>query len=109
MPNETERSILVAPGPVARAAALAAREPEQRWMLTQPREVRRSFAEEVFGREDAEERQEVWMLRRPRAVRESFIEHVLMREEPPPLESIWMLRQTDKVRESYVRDVRLAA
>src|SRR3954463_13844825 len=90
MPSETERSILVAPGPVARAAALAAREPEQRWMLTQPREVRRSFAEEVFGREDMELRQEVWMLRQPRTVRESFIKQVLLRQDPPPLQEIWM-------------------
>ena len=105
MPSATERSILTAPGPVARAAARAAREPEQRWMLMQPRDVRRSFAEEVFGREDAEERQEVWMLRQPRAVRESFIREVLMRADPPPRQSIWMLRQADKVRESFVRDV----
>jgi hypothetical protein len=105
MPTETERSILTAPGPVARAAALAAREPEQRWMLTQPREVRRSFAEQVFGRPDAEERQEVWMLRQPRAVRESFIENVLERLDPPPLQEMWMLRQPDRVRESYIRDV----
>ena len=109
MPTETERSILTAPSPVARAAALAAREPEQRWMLTQPRAVRRSFAEEVFGREDMEERQEVWMLRQPRAVRESFVQHVLMAHDPPPLQEIWMLRQTDKVRESYVREVLEAA
>jgi hypothetical protein len=108
MPSAAERSILTAPAPVARAAALGAREPEQRWMLTQPREVRRSFAEEVFGREDADLRQEVWMLRRPRAVRESFIEHVLLPQDPPPLQEIWMLRQTDKVRESYVREVLLA-
>ena len=107
MPSATERSILTAPGPVARAASVAAREPEQRWMLTQPREVRRDFAEEVFGREDADLRQEVWMLRQPKAVRESFIEHVLLHEDPLPLQSIWMLRQADKVRESYVREVLL--
>ena len=52
-------------------------EPEQRWMLRQPREVRLSFAEQVFGRPDATERQEIWMLRQPKAVRESFIEQVL--------------------------------
>ena len=109
MPTETERSILTAPGPVARAAALAAREPEQRWMLTQPREVRRSFADEVFGRPDMEERQEMWMLRQPRAVRESFIRQVLEPQDPPPLQEIWMLRQADKVRESYIRDVLLGA
>jgi hypothetical protein len=109
MPSATERSILTAPGPVARAAARAAREPEQRWMLTQSRELRRSFAEEVFGREDADVRQEAWMLRQPKAVRESFVENVLLREDPPPLQAIWMLRQSDKVRESYLRDVLLAA
>jgi hypothetical protein len=107
MASATERSILTAPGPVARAASRAAREPEQRWMLTQSREVRRSFAAEVFGREDADLCQEVWMLRQPKAVRESFIAHVLRQEDPPPLQSIWMLRQTDKIRESYVREVLL--
>ena len=107
MPSATERSILTAPGAVARAASHAVREPQQRWMLTQPREVRRDFAEEVFGREDAELRQEVWMLRRPTALRESFIEHVLLREAPLSLQAIWMLRQTDAVRESYVREVLL--
>ena len=105
MPSATQRSILTAPAPVARAAARAARAPEQRWMLTQPREVRRSFAEEVFGREDATERQEIWMLLQPKAVRESFIRQVLLREDPPPLQSIWMLRQTDQIRESFVREV----
>ena len=109
MASNSERSILVAPGPVARAAALAAREPEQRWMLTQPRELRRSFAQEVFGQEDAELLQEIWMLRQPRAVRESFVENVLLRQDPPPLQAIWMLRQSDKVRASYLRDVLLAA
>ena len=109
MSSATERSILTAPGPVARAAARAVREPEQRWMLNQPREVRRSFAEEVFGREDADQRQEAWMLRQPKRVRESFIEQVLMREDPPPLQEIWMLRQTDKVRDSFVREVLEAA
>ena len=105
MPSATERSILTAPGPVARTAARAARDPEQRWMLMQPREVRRSFAEEVFGRPDSAERQEAWMLRQRKAVRESFVKEVLMLEDPPPLQSIWMLRQPDKVRESFVREV----
>jgi hypothetical protein len=107
MPSAAERSILTSPGAIARAASVAAREPEQRWMLTQPREVRRDFAEAVFGREDADLRQEVWMLRQPKAVRESFIENVLVFEDPVPLQAIWMLRQTDAVRESYVKEVLL--
>ena len=105
MPSDTERAILTAPAAIARAAALAARELEHRWMLGQPREVRRSFAAEVFDHDDVEQRQEIWMLRQPKAVRESFIEQVLMREQPPPLQTIWMLRQTDKVRDSFVREV----
>jgi hypothetical protein len=105
VPSATERTILTAPTAIARAAALAARELEQRWMLGQPRDIRRSFAEEVFGHEDAERRQEIWMLRQPKRVRESFIEQVLMREDPPPHQAIWMLRQPDKVRASFVRDV----
>jgi hypothetical protein len=105
VPSDTERSILTAPGPVARTAALAARQPEQRWMLAQPRDVRRSFAEEVFGRPDATLRQEIWMLRQPKAVRESFIRQVLAHQDPPPRQSIWMLRQADKIRESFVKEV----
>jgi hypothetical protein len=107
--SRAERSILLAPGPVARAAGRAARAPEQRWMLAQPREVRRSFAEEVLGRPDMAERREAWMLRQPKVVRESFIAQVLSRQEPPPLQQMWMLRQGNAVRESYVRDVLLAA
>ena len=80
MPTPTELRVLTAPDPVARAAARFAPEREQRWMLCQPRAVRRSFAEEVFGRPDAGLRQQVWMLRQPREVRESYIENVLLTE-----------------------------
>jgi hypothetical protein len=76
--NATERRILTAPAPVARAAARVAALPEQRWILTQPREVRQSFAEEVLGRPDEELHQQIWMLRQPKAVRESFIADVLL-------------------------------
>ncbi len=48
MPSATERSILLAPSAVARTAAYAANEPEQRWMLRQPRDVRRSYVREVL-------------------------------------------------------------
>jgi hypothetical protein len=78
-----ERQVLLAPDAVARAAARMAREPEQRWMLRQPRAVRRSFCEEVLGRPDAELRQQVWMLRQPDAVRESYVREVLLVDEAP--------------------------
>jgi len=105
VPPDTERAILTAPAAVAKTAAYAAAEPEQRWMLRQPRDVRQSFAAEVFGRPDSTQRQEIWMLRQPKAVRESFIEQVLSQQEPEPRQAIWMLRQTDKVRESYLKEV----
>ena len=49
-------------------------------MLCQPRAVRQSFAEEVFGRPDAELRQQIWMLRQAEVVRESYIADVLLAE-----------------------------
>jgi hypothetical protein len=76
-----ERRILTAPDAVARRAARFAPDREQQWMLSQPRSVRKSFAEEVFGRPDEELRQQVWMLRQPEAVRESYIREVLLAGE----------------------------
>ena len=73
-----ERRILTAPAPVARAAAKVAALPEQRWILSQPREVRQSFADEVLGQPDESRKQQIWMLRQPRAVRESYIADVLL-------------------------------
>jgi hypothetical protein len=80
MPS-AERQVLLAPDVVARAAARVAQLPEQRWMLKQPRAVRRSFAEDVLGRPDAGLRQQVWLLRQGDAVRESFVREVLLADE----------------------------
>ena len=107
MASSAERQILLAPDAVARAAAPLAPDAQSRWMLRQPRALRRAFAEEVFGREDEERLQQAWMLRQPRDVRESFVEHVLMKQDPVPREEVWMLRQDDEVCESYVREVLL--
>jgi hypothetical protein len=63
---------------VARAAARVATLPEQRWILCQPRDVRRSYAEEVWGRPDEALQQQIWMLRQTKAVRESYIVDVLL-------------------------------
>ena len=70
-----ERSILLAPDRVARAAARYATDRRQRWMLLQPRAVRRSFALEALGQGPKAE--EVWMLRQPDDVRESYLSEVL--------------------------------
>ncbi|HEV2062471.1 MAG TPA: hypothetical protein VGR12_06425 [Solirubrobacteraceae bacterium] len=107
MPSSAERQILLAPDAVARAAAPLAPDVESRWMLRQPRDIRRSYAEEVFGHEDEERLQQAWMLRQPRGIRESFVEHVLMKQDPVPREQVWMLRQDDDVCASYARFVLL--
>ncbi len=73
----TERRVLTAPNAVARAAARVAGDPEQRWILGQPRDVRCSYAEQVHGQPDEERRQQIWMLRQRREVRESYIAEVL--------------------------------
>ena len=80
MSSSTERRVLTAPGPVAKAAARVAALPEQRWILQQTREVRQSYAENVLGRPDEELQQQIWMLRQSKAVRESYIDDVLLAE-----------------------------
>jgi IS1 family transposase len=107
MPSAAEKQLLRAPDVVARAAAPLAPDREQQWMLRQPRRVRESFADEVFGREDEEERQEVWMLHQPREVRESYASEVLAYDPAAPREMVWMLRQDDEVCRSYARFVLL--
>jgi len=102
-----ERQILLAPDAIARAAASMAPDAEAAWMLRQSRDVRRSFADEVFGQPDEELRQQVWMLQQPRALRESFVEHVLRKQPEPPREEIWMLLQDDATCRSYARYVLL--
>lgn len=100
-----ERQVLTAPDVVARAAAAVAPDPEQRWMLKQPRALRRSYADEVLGRPDEEERAEAWMLQQPRKVRLSYLEEVVAHQPDVPAEQRWMLRQDDAVCRSYVREV----
>jgi hypothetical protein len=107
MPSAAEKQILLAPDVVARAAAPLAGDREQQWMLRQPRAVRESFAEEVFGREDEERLQEIWMLQQPASVRRSFLDEVLSYDPSTPREMLWMLRQDDAICRSYARFVLL--
>jgi hypothetical protein len=71
------RALLLSPGPVARAAARMAQTPEERWMLCQSREVRRSYVEHVVDRPDDENAQERWMLGQSDGVRMSYVREVL--------------------------------
>jgi hypothetical protein len=69
---------------VARAAASAVKDPKQRWMLRQPRHVRRSYATEVLGRPGEDRLAEAWMLLQPDAVRLSYVDEVLNAPVGPP-------------------------
>jgi hypothetical protein len=72
-----DRQILTGPDWMARAAASAVKDARQRWMLRQPRAVRRSYADEVHGRPDEDRRAERWMLLAPDEVRRSYVDEVL--------------------------------
>jgi hypothetical protein len=72
-----DKAVLLGPAPLARAAALAAKEPEERWLLRQPRRVRASYVKDVLEAPEKPHAQEIWMLRRSKAVRESYIREVL--------------------------------
>jgi hypothetical protein len=76
-----DRQILTGPDMVARAAAAAIRDPEQRWMLRQPRAVRRAYAAAVYGRPDERERAMAWVLLSPEPVRRSYVAEVLRFDE----------------------------
>ena len=69
--------MLLGPDAVARAAARRVSSSEQRWMLGQPRAVRRSFVEQVVDRPEDPHAQERWMLLQPDSVRESYVRDVL--------------------------------
>jgi hypothetical protein len=69
--------VLLGPDAVARAAARTVSSVEQRWMLCQPRAVRRSFVQQVVDRPEDPHAQERWMLLQADAVRESYVRDVL--------------------------------
>ncbi len=101
-----DRQVLLGPDFLARAAATGIRDRRARWMLRQPRGVRRSYAINVHGRSDEDERAMTWMLAQPDVVRESYVRHVLRdRDDREAREQRWMLLQSDAVRRSYLSDV----
>ena len=73
-----ERGVLLSPALVRRAATGRARNPEERWILGQPKAVRESYVREVFDKPgDPLVLQQIWMMRQPDAVRESYVREVL--------------------------------
>jgi hypothetical protein len=81
--SSVERQVLLAPDAVARAASNVVRGRVERWMLRQPRSVRRSYVFEVLAHgDDRELREQRWMLLQPDAVRVSYVTEVLEGGEP---------------------------
>ena len=76
--SSVERQVLLAPDRVARAASNMVKGRRERWMLRQPRNVRRSYVFEVLaGDGDREIREQRWMLLQPDSVRLSYVTEVL--------------------------------
>ena len=73
------RLVLLAPAPVVRRLAAIETDPERRWLLSQPRAVRRSFVTEVLDGAGDRRAQERWLLLQDDAVRRSFVAEVLDR------------------------------
>jgi hypothetical protein len=75
--SRVERAVLSAPAVVARPLAAVTRDPEQRWMLSQPRTVRTSYLRDVIDGPPIARLEEFWMIRQPPEVRMSYIRKVL--------------------------------
>jgi hypothetical protein len=75
--STAERAVLLGPDLVARTAAGQVRAPEQRWLLRQPRDVRRSFVEHVVDAHGDPNAAERWMLTQRDPVRRSYVAEVL--------------------------------
>ena len=71
------RRVLLAPAAVTRALAAVDDDPERRWMLRLPRDVRRSFVRDVLDAGGGREAQERWLLLQSDAVRRSYVPEVL--------------------------------
>lgn len=76
-PGWVVKRVLLGPAALRRAAAARATDPQERWMLLQDLEVRRSYVREVLERGASDEVQQAWMLRQPDHVRHSFVTDVL--------------------------------
>ncbi|RKQ90986.1 hypothetical protein C8N24_0802 [Solirubrobacter pauli] len=96
------RAVLGGPDFLARRVAGSQSDPQQRWMLARPRDLRRSFLHEVVEGGGDQER---WMLLQSDEVCRSFADEVLSESDTPDRQAIWLLRQPRGVRQSYVRDV----
>lgn len=72
-----QRSVLLAPAAIARAAATQVKLPEEQWMLRQSKRIRVSYVKDVLDRGGGDRLAQIWMLRQPENVRDSYIREVL--------------------------------
>ena len=70
------KRILLGPASVRKAAA-ARSKGQDRWLLLQPAEVRRSYVTDVLNKGGGKDHEQAWMLMQPAAVRKSYIAEVL--------------------------------
>jgi hypothetical protein len=96
------RAVLSGPDFVARALASRERDPQRRWILRRPRDLRRDFVEKVIDQAASEER---WMLLQDEETRRSYVTDVLEQADEPDRQAIWLLKQPQRVRDSYIADV----
>ena len=78
-----QRSVLLAPAAIAKAAATQVKLPEEQWMLRQARQVRASYVRQVLDEGGHDHLAQTWLLRQPQAVRESYIREVLEAGDHP--------------------------
>jgi hypothetical protein len=84
-PQGTERSALLAPDFIARAAANATNDPQAKWLLHQPKPVRESYVHEVLDKEgDRTLLSTAWLLKQPDPVRQSYLREVVDPKLPRP-------------------------
>ena len=77
-PSAAERTALLAPDFIASAAAATTNDAQARWILNQPRGVRKSYVENVLDRPgDSELLSTAWLLRQPSDVRDSYLREVV--------------------------------
>ena len=96
------RAVLAGPDFIAHRVAGTQSDPQHRWMLARPRDVRRDFLREVIEGGGDHER---WMLLQHDDVCLSYVEDVLSQEPTPDRQAMWLLQQSRRVRLSYVEDV----
>ena len=77
--TKAQRRVISAPRPITLPLSRLTRDPEQRWMLSLPRSVRKSFLHDVIDGPPIAHLDEFWMIRQTPEVRMSYIRNVLNR------------------------------